>query len=219
MVIIRFKNALLRQSNIKFNCVKIGREPTTISKRIVLFLFIFTVICYSEPQAAEVTSTTVRLTWTASADNGPFSAIASYYDLRYALVPITNDNWESANIVNNVPAPNLRGSAESFVIMELTPEIDYYFAIKVGDNSNNWSELSNVVRLRTASPPICGDLDESGRVDITDLVYLIAYMFIDGIPKINLNASDFDSSGSLDVADLVNFVEYMFGDGRVINCP
>ncbi len=217
MFIIRLRIESLKHLYVKLLCFRFCRGLTSHGKRAVLVIYLLTIMLCSTLHAAEVKSTTVTLTWTATGDNG--SDIAPYYALKYSLVPITKNNWDSAQKVLNVPAPKYRGSAESFVIMELTPETDYYFAIKVGDESDNWSELSNVVMFRTVSPPICGDLDESGRIDVADLVYLVVYMFIDGIPNFNLNVIDLDLSGIVDVSDLIFFVGYMFNNGSSFKCP
>jgi hypothetical protein len=55
-----------------------------------------------------------------------------------------------------------------------------------------------------------GDVDNNGRVDISDLVYIVDYMFLAGPPPVSMNAADVDASCRIDVADLVYLAEYMF---------
>ncbi|MFH1686046.1 MAG: hypothetical protein ABIE70_00820, partial [bacterium] len=68
---------------------------------------------------------------------------------------------------------------------------------------------------------VCGDVDGNGTgPDITDLVYLVNYMFNGGpVPPV-LEATDVN--GDLvgpDIADLVYLVAYMFSGGPALNCP
>ncbi len=70
-------------------------------------------------------------------------------------------------------------------------------------------------------PFICGDLNNDGGVDISDLVYLVAYMFQGGLAPqplslANVNGSDSDNP---DISDLTYFVSYMFQSGPPLNCP
>ena len=58
-----------------------------------------------------------------------------------------------------------------------------------------------------------GDADNNGKVDISDLVYIVDYMFLGGPPPFSLNAADVDGSCQIDVSDLVYFAEYMFLGG------
>lgn len=93
--------------------------------------------------AAPVASVTLQ--WTAPGDDGVVG-VASRYDLRYSLDPITNSNFSSAAQVPNVPKPSTAGTREKVVVGGLTPSTLYYFAIKTADKAGNWSALSNVVR-------------------------------------------------------------------------
>lgn len=62
---------------------------------------------------------------------------------------------------------------------------------------------------------VCGNMDASpdGQIDITDLVYLVNYMF--GVPSGPVpspyEAGNIDCAGEIDIADLVYMVNYMFG--------
>ncbi|HOP06686.1 MAG TPA: FG-GAP-like repeat-containing protein [candidate division Zixibacteria bacterium] len=66
----------------------------------------------------------------------------------------------------------------------------------------------------------CGDINGSGTVaDISDLVYLVDYMFNSGLPPASLAATDVNGSGSgPDIADLVYMVDYMFNSGPDLDC-
>jgi len=67
---------------------------------------------------------------------------------------------------------------------------------------------------------ICGDIDNNGEgPDISDLVYLVDYMFTGGPPPPVMATADVDGSGGdPDIADLVYLVDFMFTDGPAPTC-
>ena len=65
-----------------------------------------------------------------------------------------------------------------------------------------------------------GDWDHSGTVDVGDVTYLVAYLFVSGPPAPCSVEADIDGSGSLDVGDLTFLIAYLFaGGGPPIPCP
>jgi hypothetical protein len=64
-------------------------------------------------------------------------------------------------------------------------------------------------------PPIRGnvDYDAGDNIDISDLVYLVDYMFNGGPAPPCFEEADIDCSGGLDISDLVYLVDYMFNGG------
>ena len=64
-----------------------------------------------------------------------------------------------------------------------------------------------------------GDVNFSGEIDISDLVYFVDYMFTSGPnPLPIIQSADFDCSASVDISDLVSFVEYLFSGGPPSLC-
>ena len=64
------------------------------------------------------------------------------------------------------------------------------------------------------------DCDPTGEITISDLVYLVAYMFGGGPAPIDMATADFGDDGAADISDLIYLVEYMFRDGPPPpNCP
>jgi hypothetical protein len=58
-------------------------------------------------------------------------------------------------------------------------------------------------------------MDPLDQIDISDLVYLVDYMFTGGPAPTCFEEADMDCSGGiLDIADLVYLVDYMFNLGR-----
>ena len=95
-----------------------------------------------------VTQTSIQLSWTAPGDDGNIGKVTEY-DIRYATFPINESNWDLAVQITEKPIPSPAGTKERFMISNLTNNTMYYFAIKARDESNNWSELSNIANRST----------------------------------------------------------------------
>lgn len=102
----------------------------------------------------------VRVTWTATGDDGQ-AGTASSYSLRYGGNLRVVQSWTSASDVPDVPAPAAAGSPESAVIRGMDENATYYVALRALDSQGNMSELSNVVRVKTfgrSTPEAVSDL-------------------------------------------------------------
>lgn len=107
-------------------------------------------------QIADILEDAVILEWTASGEDG-MEGQAKAYDIRYSQDPITEENWESAQMVSLVPRPSEAGTLETVKVTDLYPNTLYYFAVIAVDSSGNASPLSNVVdvlTIDTISPPM-----------------------------------------------------------------
>lgn len=105
-------------------------------------------------QIVDVTSNSVRLSWTATGDDGN-SGTGNRYDLRHSTSPITDANWGSAAQANGEPSPASAGTAQNFTVNGLAAGRTYYFALRTMDESSNASPISNVPSSMTtpAGPP------------------------------------------------------------------
>lgn len=61
--------------------------------------------------------------------------------------------------------------------------------------------------------PICGDADRSSIVNVSDAVYLIAYVFSGGPAPNPLSAGDVDCNGIVNISDVVYLIGYIFAGG------
>ena len=135
---------------------------TKKSVSILTMCAIFSVILFAvaEPsQAGEVTPTSITITWTSPGDNGT-SGTASLYDIRYSNLSINTGNWSNCYQAINEPAPQLCGNQESYTITDLEPDTWYYIAMMTSDESSNWSDLSNVIAVKTQSLSLDVDSDD-----------------------------------------------------------
>jgi len=88
-----------------------------------------------------------------------------------------------------------------------------------GGGSGESMDLSFVINSGQEDcciPPIRGnvDYDAADQIDISDLVYLVDYMFTGGPAPVCFEEADMDCTGGIiDIADLVYLVDYMFNQG------
>ncbi len=93
--------------------------------------------------AAPQSSSSVRLSWTATGDDGAVGT-ASSYDIRRSSQRILTDvDFTAATPIAGAPAPRPAGGAESFVVPGLATDTAYFFALKVADEVAHTSSLSN----------------------------------------------------------------------------
>lgn len=115
-----------------------------------------------EDLAADASETAITLMWTASGDDAN-EGIAYRYVIKQFTEEINEDNWDDAVAIADPPIPQIAGSEESMILNELEPGLSYFFAIKVEDDEENISNLSNVVESALL-------LDETAPQSINDLV-------------------------------------------------
>ncbi|MFH0900075.1 MAG: discoidin domain-containing protein [Pseudomonadota bacterium] len=106
--------------------------------------------------AGSATASSFSVSWTAPGDDGSVGQ-ASAYDIRYALVPITNDSFATATKAA-APAPEPAGKSQSQKIDNLSSGTTYYVAIKTQDDRGNWSALSNL------AAGVTSDVTAPGRI-------------------------------------------------------
>ncbi len=88
------------------------------------------------------------LAWTATGDDG-MAGTADHYDVRYSTSSIDASNFDSSTPISQTLIPNAPGQSETLLVTGLTPDTTYYFALKVYDEADNASDLSNVASART----------------------------------------------------------------------
>jgi len=101
----------------------------------------------SDLSVTEIENHSIQLKWTATGDDS-ISGVASEYTIRYETHSPSGDTtlwWQNATQIHHSVIPSVAGNIDSVTVSELSPDSTYYFALKVGDDAGNWSELSNIV--------------------------------------------------------------------------
>ncbi|MDI6641460.1 MAG: hypothetical protein QME68_04005, partial [Elusimicrobiota bacterium] len=99
----------------------------------------------------------IKLVWTVTGDDeysGNF--VDGYYEIAYSTFPILS---YSDYLLTNRTTYQLNLSANTsmqFFVKGLSPDIIYYFVVRLADEQQNWSELSDCVSAQTGdfTPPI-----------------------------------------------------------------
>jgi hypothetical protein len=69
----------------------------------------------------------------------------------------------------------------------------------------------------------CGDANGDGGIDISDVVFVISYIFSGGAAPGDCSTpqglGDADGSGSVDISDVVYVIAYIFSGGYAPHCP
>ncbi|MBI5789130.1 MAG: DNRLRE domain-containing protein [Candidatus Schekmanbacteria bacterium] len=104
-------------------------------------------------KVSNISSSTVKLTWTASGGDNK-TGTAKSYDLRFSTAPIREDIWEKVKNINLKNKPGATGKQEQITVTGLKPETNYYFALKVIAESGNKSPISNIADGKTEGADI-----------------------------------------------------------------
>ncbi|MDD5355112.1 MAG: hypothetical protein PHY56_01020 [Candidatus Omnitrophica bacterium] len=123
-------------------------------KYFAVVLFIAAILTVSLVYALDIT-----LGFTAVADDGndPSSGPATRYDLRYSNTPIIETNFDNA-IKLETGVPKAPGQLEMYTFNIPDADTHYYFAIKVFDEQDNSSQMSNLAEADLFRPAAVGDL-------------------------------------------------------------
>ncbi|MCB9757972.1 MAG: fibronectin type III domain-containing protein [Candidatus Omnitrophica bacterium] len=104
----------------------------------------------------------ISLKWTATGDDGRIGKATSY-DIRYSLDPIqTEAEFDAATPILNPPAPVVSGEVQTLHFNWPAFNVNYYFAMRVLDNMQNASTLSNVVQTQVKAQEIFFEDFETG---------------------------------------------------------
>ena len=87
-------------------------------------------------------------------------------------------------------------------------------AISWGDNS-----VTDSINTRVTSILQRGDSNFSGQIGISDITFLVEYLFNSGPEPIPVSdAGDFNCSFDLGISDLTTLVNYLFNNGPTSPC-
>jgi hypothetical protein len=93
----------------------------------------------------------------------------------------------------------------------------FYFTIAVRDGSIPAKVDTVAMTMVITDPPplayVCGDANADAAVDISDAVYLIAYIFSGGAAPNPLIAGDASCDSAVDISDAVYLIAYIFSGG------
>ncbi len=118
-------------------------------------------------------------------------------EIPFGAVPVDNDDSEVVFPLGAIGGP---GTGQ----LLLVPTSGLCFTI------DSWGLRS---RVPTYPEFLCGDADGSSSVSISDVVFLINYIFAGGPPPEPLMSGDADCSGSVTISDAVYLINFIFAGG------
>ncbi|MDF1543857.1 MAG: dockerin type I domain-containing protein [bacterium] len=97
----------------------------------------------------------------------------------------------------------------------LTVGLEYDYLAIAENSIGQWGPHAELITVAgsTSCCKIKGDINSSGAVDISDLTFLVSYMFEAGASPECEKEADLDLNGQIDISDLTYMIEYMFGGG------
>ena len=98
----------------------------------------------------------------------------------------------------------------------------FYYNAKVTDSDSPAKSLTvNFTHVinKAAAQPICGDANADGQINVSDAVYLIAYIFTGGPAPTPAIRGDANCTASINISDVVFLVSYIFSGGPTPHCP
>jgi hypothetical protein len=103
----------------------------------------------------------------------------------------------------------------------LLPDMTYYWQVRSYDGLGNSQGFGGYWRFHTEAAFVCGDANGDETVNITDAVYLIEFIFNDGLEPDPYEAGDVNCDVTVNITDAVYLIEYIFGGGPApcADCP
>jgi hypothetical protein len=166
--------------------------------------------------ASEVSGNQVTLSWQPASDAETLPAGLTY-NLRIGTSPsgtdIVSGMADPATGYRRVAAMGNAYQDTSWTITDLSVGV-YFWSVQAIDNCFIGSAFAAEHQFVIGEPSyVCGDADANEIVNISDAVYLIAYIFGGGSAPDPYPAGDADCNGIVNISDAVYLIAYIFGGG------
>ncbi len=144
-----------------------------------------------------------------------------YYEYSGQLRAIGGSNTLTYSLTGGALPTGFSLNSDGSITGSTTDTGTFVFTARVDDNySNYWDELDFTLTVNpTALIP--GDINMSFTgPDISDLVFLVDYMFNGAQAPVVMSLADVDASCAVDIGDLVYLADFMFTNGSppMIGC-
>jgi hypothetical protein len=158
----------------------------------------FSLVAPPNDTVTPLTTLQPTFTWGTALDLDPFDSVS--YTSYLAI---------DSNFVLVSQVPGLVGTSYT-VTDSLQWSRRYWWKVKAADRNGGITWSNQVFTFRTVTP---GDADNNGVVSLSDVVYLVNYIFGGGPAPQPLPSGDADCSGRINLADAVYLINYIFADG------
>ncbi len=159
--------------------------------------------------AGYVSGDTVSFAWTLAPDLG----VESSPDYFYVHISATSNFSDFNTFTGYVYSDSLLLPSSEIVLGQT-----YYWRVKAFDSAGWYSDYS-AAKTFTYQTYVCGDVNASnGDPDLSDLIYLVNFLFVGGPPPSNFSAADVNCSGDTDLSDVVALANFLFLGGGGLCC-
>ncbi len=155
------------------------------------------------PDSTELVSRKPTFVWHASTNPDTIGDSVTY-TLKYSLSPIFWGYEQVDSLTDTSYTPS-----ESLV-----PDTIYYWRVKADDGAPNGVTWANQgfwwFKVETY---VYGDADGDGIVDLSDVVYLMRYLFKEDQPPVPLASGDPNDDCVVNIADIIYLLNYILREG------
>ncbi|MCP4705387.1 MAG: hypothetical protein GY865_12355 [candidate division Zixibacteria bacterium] len=94
----------------------------------------------------------------------------------------------------------------------------YDYLIIAENSAGDLSPHSAVITI-SSKAFMCGDVDNSGKIDILDIVFLINFRYKGGPAPEFMASAEVNNDGRLDILDVVHLINFRYKSGPDLICP
>ena len=159
----------------------------------------------SPPDEDTLSSLEPTLIWRKAKDPDPGDVVK--YDLYYDIIP----DFSTAVVLANL-------TDSTYTTPQLEIGIFYWWKVKAKDTNTQgtWSTQTFSFFVPSCMP---GDATGDAKVTVTDVIYIINYLFKGGPPpQPILMCGDMQCDGKVNVTDVIHLINYLFKGGTPPGC-
>jgi hypothetical protein len=160
----------------------------------------------------------------STGDSTEYSPVWSFTTGDYICIDSDGDGFGDPNVPsNNCPDDNC---PELFNLSQINSDED-----SLGDSCDNCPYVTNPDQadddedgIGNVCEYVCGDATNNGSVNILDITFLIAYLYMNGTAPEYLIACDVNGSGTsenpqVNILDITYLIAFLYMSGAAPNCP
>jgi hypothetical protein len=98
----------------------------------------------------------------------------------------------------------------------LDPDTSYYWRVRAYDLAGNQSDFQPDPFVFSLF--ISGDVNDDEEIDVSDVIYLVNYLFLGGSEPLPYQAGDVNQDDNIDTGDLIYLINYLFIGGSPPQC-
>ncbi len=171
----------------------------------------------------DAASATIGIENADGTDGLEVAYLTNYVHANLALQFYCPSQWLTLDVTDGFVAP---GEADTIQYHISTEGLDtgvYVTNVCITSNDPTPGKSSYLLTAQltvgTEPPWICGDADDSGDINLLDVLVIIEYVYNEGQEPANFEAADVDGSGGLNLLDVLTLIDFIYNEGPEPTCP